>query len=98
LGLQRGVCMLSKFGATKGCMHAVEAWGYNEQVKDLKTHDVGAFVSDGSQLQFRAALEDSCSLRILPDDLGGFDMAFAFRANFTRDYPGEDLCKVAGME
>jgi hypothetical protein len=48
---------------------------------------VAAFVSDGSQLQFRAAQDPACSLHILPVEFGDFDMAFAFRANFTRDYP-----------
>jgi hypothetical protein len=48
---------------------------------------VAAIVSGGSQLQFRAAKDPTCSLQILPQDLGGFDTAFAFRQNFTRDYP-----------
>jgi ABC-type amino acid transport substrate-binding protein len=68
-----------------GC--ADEQWSYTDKVKDLKADDLAALVSDGSALQYRIAQETECSLHTLQEDLGTFDHAFAFRANFSRDYP-----------
>jgi hypothetical protein len=68
-----------------GC--ADKLWSYTDKVKDLKTDDLAALVSDGSALQYRIAQETECSLHTLQEDLGAFDHAFAFRANFSRDYP-----------
>jgi hypothetical protein len=68
-----------------------EKFSYTQKIKKLRNDDLAAIISDGSQLQFRASKDPSCSLHILHEDLGPFDMAFAFRANFSRDYPDVNL-------
>lgn len=57
-------------------------------IRRLKAGEYSAIVSGASRLLIHASDDQSCSLHVLPEDLGEFDTAFAFRANFTADHPG----------
>ena len=57
-------------------------------VAKLKAGAVDAVVSDATQLVPRAYMDPSCSVHVLEDDLGTFNIGFAFRKRFSRDHPG----------
>ena len=43
---------------------------------------------DASQVLEQVQQDESCSLHVLDDDLGDFDLAFAFRSGFSAEHPG----------
>jgi hypothetical protein len=73
------------------CSLSGEKFGYKEKIEGLRSGKLDALVSDGSQLEFIANNGSKCDLHVLKEDLGAFNMAFAFRANFTKDYPDSNL-------
>lgn len=54
----------------------------------LQSGVYAAAVLDASQVLEQVQQDERCSLHVLAEDLGEFDLAFAFRAGFSRDYPG----------
>jgi ABC-type amino acid transport substrate-binding protein len=54
----------------------------------VKSGQASALVSDSTQVVLRAKDDPECSLHVLDDVLGTFDIGFAFRMNFTQEHPG----------
>lgn len=57
-------------------------------VQRLKAGEYAAVVADNSRLQLFAQQDESCSLHTLQEDLGEFDVAFAFHERVSQATPG----------
>lgn len=61
---------------------------YAAMISGMKAGRYAAVISDATQVVPRADADPSCSLHVLDEPLGKFDLSLAFRTGFSRDHPG----------
>ena len=57
-------------------------------ISGMKAGRYAAVISDATQVVPRADADPTCSLHVLDEELGKFDLSLAFRKGFSTDYPG----------
>lgn len=83
----RRACMLSTRTELQQ-REVIAGRDYAAMISGMKAGRYAAVISDATQVVPRADADPSCSLHVLDEPLGKFDLSLAFRTGFSRDHPG----------